>query len=109
VTRVERWADLSTALHQELEAVGFHEHDPCSTGGGYHIAAHVRDDGVLVSWATRQYSAHEPGSYENTIENIMQSALQATLAACGFAAQAIPEGHDYGGYLLVTGRTDTPA
>jgi hypothetical protein len=109
VMRVERWADLSAGLRQALEAAGFHQHEPWSAGGGYHIAAHVRDDGVLVSWATKQYSAHDPGSFENTIENIMQPTLQAILAACGFAAQTIPEGHDCAGYLLVTGRTDAPA
>lgn len=109
VRRVESWAELTAALRQVLEAAGFHQHEPRGTGGGFHIAAHVRDDGVLVSWATRQYTSCEPGSFENTTESIMQSALQAVLAACGFAAQAIPEGHDYAGYILVTGQLDRPA
>lgn len=109
VTRVESWAELTATLRQVLEAAGFHQHEPWAAGGGFHIAAHVRDDGVLVSWATRQYTSCEPGSFENTIESIMQSALQVILAACGFATQTIPEGHDNAGYILVTGRTDTPA
>jgi hypothetical protein len=109
VTRVERWADLSAGLHQALQAAGFRQHDPWGAGGGFHIAAHVHDDGVLVSWATRQYTSHEPGSFENTMADIMTPALQAILAACGFAAQTIPDGRDYPGYLLVTGRTGTPA
>jgi hypothetical protein len=109
VRRVESWAELTAALRQALEAAGFHQHEPWGAGGGFHIAAHVRDDGVLVSWATRQHTSCEPGSFENTIESIMQSALQAVLAACGFAAQAIPEGHDHAGCILVTGRPDAPA
>ena len=108
VTRVESWAELAADLRQELEAAGFHQHDPSSAGGGFHIAAHLRDDGVLVSWATRRYASCEPGSFESTVENIMRPALQAILAARGFAAQAIPEGHDDAGYILVTARTDTP-
>ena len=108
VTRAESRAELAAGLRRALEAAGFRQHDPRDAGGGFHIAAHLPDDGVLVSWATRQYTSHEPGSFENTIENIMQPALQAILAACGFAAQAIPEGHDYAGCILVIGRTDTP-
>jgi hypothetical protein len=103
VTRVESWAELAAGLHQALEAAGFRQHDPWSAGGGFHIAAHLRDDGVVVSWATRQYTSYGPGSFENTIANIMQPALQAILATCGFAAQTIPEGHDYAGCILVTG------
>jgi hypothetical protein len=106
---VESWTELAAGLCTALEAAGFRQHDPLSAGGGFHIAAHVRDDGVLVSWATWQDTSSEPGSAENTIETIMQSALQAILAASGYAAQMIPEGHDDAGCILVTGRSDTPA
>jgi hypothetical protein len=109
VIRMENWADLSAALRQVLEAAGFHQHDPWSVGGGFHIAAHVHDDGVLVSWAAKQYTTHELDSFEHTIATIMQPALQAILAAAGFTVQTIPDDHDYGGYLLVAGRTDAPA
>ncbi len=109
VTRVESWAELAAGLHQALDAAGFRQHDPWGEGGGFHIAAHVRDDGVLVFWATRQYSSCGPGSFEKAIENIMQPALQAILAACGFATETIPEGDDDAGCILVTGRTETPA
>lgn len=109
VTRVESWAELTADLRQELEAAGFHQHDPSSAGGGFHIAAHLRDDGVLISWATRRYTSCEPGSFESTVENMMRPALHVILAACGFAAQAIPEGHEDAGYILVTGHADNPA
>lgn len=109
VTRVDSWAELTTDLCQELEAAGLPQHDPWSAGGGFHIAAHLRDDGVLVSWATRRYTSCEPASFESTVENIMRPALHGILAARGFEAQAIPEGHEDAGYILVTGRTDTPA
>jgi hypothetical protein len=102
VTRVESWAELVTSLRQTLQAAGLAQHDPHSTGGGFHIASHARDDGVLVTWATRQYTSHEPGSFENTVANIMQPALQAILAANGFAAEKVPEGDDDAGCILVT-------
>jgi hypothetical protein len=72
---------------------------------GFHIAAHVRDDGVPVSWVTRQHTSCEPGFLEKEIGDIMQPALQAILVVCGFAAQATPEGDDDAGYILVTGPT----
>jgi hypothetical protein len=109
LTRVESWADLTADLREELEAAGFHRHEPWSTGGGFHIAAHCRDDGVLVSWSTKRYIPDAPGFFEKAVEQVMQPALQAILAACGFAVQQIPEGQDFAGYILVTGRTDTPA
>ena len=109
VTRVESWAELAAGLRQTLQAAGFHPHDPHSAGGGFHIASHARDDSILVTWATRQYTPDGPGSFENTVKNIMQPALQAILTADGFAAERIPEGHDDAGCILVTGRTDTPA
>jgi hypothetical protein len=105
--RMENWADLIAALRQVLEAAGFHQHDPWSAGGGFHIAAHVHNDGVLVSWAAEQDTTQESGSFENTIATIMQPALQAILAASGFTVQTIPDDHDYGGYLLVTSRTES--
>jgi hypothetical protein len=107
VTRVESWADLVGDLREVLEAAGFQQHDPRGEGGGYHIAAHVRDDGVLVSWATTQYKASGPGSFEYTVERIVQPALREVLGACGFAAQLIPDGHDDAGCILVTGRLTT--
>jgi hypothetical protein len=109
VTRIESWAELVAGLRQALEAAGFRQHDPRGAGGGFHITAHLRDDGVLVSWVVRQDMSSAPGSFGSTIENVMRSALQAILTACGFAAQAIPEGHDDAGCILVTGRTDTLA
>jgi hypothetical protein len=108
VTRVESWADLVSDLREVLEAAGFRQHDPRGEGGGYHIAAHVRDDGVLVSWATRQYKASGPGSFEYTVERTVQSALEEVLGACGFAAQPIPDGQDDAGCILVTGRPAIP-
>jgi hypothetical protein len=108
VTRVESWADLVGELREVLEAAGFRQHDPRGEGGGYHIAAHVRDDGVLVSWATTQYKASGPGSFEYSVERTVQSALHAVLVACGFAAQQIPDGQDDAGCILVTGRPAVP-
>jgi hypothetical protein len=107
VTRVESWADLVGELREVLEAAGFRQHDPRGEGGGYHIAAHVRDDGVLVSWATTQYKASGPGSFEYTVERVVQPALREVLAASGFEAQQIPDGHDDAGCILVTGRPTT--
>jgi hypothetical protein len=107
VTRVESWADLVGDLREVLEAAGFRQHDPRGEGGGYHIAAHVRDDGVLVSWATTQYKASGPGSFEYTVERIVQPALRKVLEECGFAAQLIPDGQDDAGCILVTGRPTT--
>jgi hypothetical protein len=109
VRRGEAWKELCADLRRTLIAAGFPQHDPQGEGGGFHIASHLRDDGVLVSWATRQYTSHEAGSFENTVSEIMQPALQAILLSCGFATQTIPEGLDYAGYLLVTGRTAAPA
>jgi hypothetical protein len=108
VTRVESWADLSAALCQAFEAAGFREHDPHGEAGGFGLCSHLRDDGVVVSWVTRDYTAHEPGSFENTIPVIMQPALKSVLTVCGFAVQTIPEGEDNAGDLLVTGQADTP-
>ncbi len=42
-------------------------------------------------------------------EAIMQPALQAILAACGFAVEIIPEDQDDAGCILVTGHTGAPA
>jgi hypothetical protein len=104
VTRVEAWADLVSDLREVLEAAGFRQHDPRGEGGGYHIAAHVRDDGVLVSWATTQYKASGPGSFEYSVERIVQPALREILGESGFATQQIPDGQDDAGCILVTGR-----
>lgn len=106
VTRVESWADLSADLRRTFKAAGFRQHDPWGPGGGFHIASHLSDDGVLVSWATTEYTTDAPGTFEHTVTQIMQPALQAILASCGFAAQTIPDGQDNAGYLLVTGHTD---
>jgi hypothetical protein len=109
VTRVESWADLSAGLRQALGAAGFQQHDPRGAEGGFYIASHLRDDGVLATWSTRDYTSHEPGSFENMIPAIMNPALQSVLAVCGVAVQTIPAGEDNAGDLLVTGRTDMPA
>lgn len=108
VTRAESWAGLAADLHQILEAAGFQLHDPYGEGGGFHIATHVRDDGVLVDWNVRDCTNYEPGSFEITIEAIVRPALEAILEACGFAAEAIPQGLDNAGCILVTGRTGNP-
>ena len=107
VARVEAWADLSAAIHRTLENAGFHQHDLRGEGGGFHIASHVRDDGVLVSWEARQYAPTDgPGSFSYKVERVMRPALREILAASGFEAQPVPEDEDNAGYILVTGLAD---
>jgi hypothetical protein len=108
VTLMESWAGLAADLQQVLEAAGFRLHDPYGEGGGFHIATHVREDGVLVDWNVRDRTNYEPGSFEVTVEAIVRSALEAILGACGFAAEAIPQGQDNAGLILVRGRNGTP-
>lgn len=97
----ERWADLVADLDQALESVGFRRHDPMGPGGGFWICWHLREDGVLASWAVTNDSAVEFG---DRISGIMHPALQAVLTACGFVAELVPEDEDNAGTVLVTGR-----
>jgi|SRR5882724_3091218 hypothetical protein len=108
VSLMESWAGLAADLQHVLEAAGFPLHDPYGEGGGFHIATHVREDGVLVDWNVRDRTNYEPGSFEITVEAIVRPALEAVLVACGFAAEAIPRGQDNAGCILVTGRSATP-
>jgi hypothetical protein len=107
-TLMESWAGLAADLQQVLEASGFQLHDPYGAGGGFHIATHVREDGVLVDWNVRNHTNYEPGSFEITIEAIVRPALEAILVACGFAAEMIPPGQDNAGCIVVTGRNGAP-
>jgi hypothetical protein len=103
----EGWADLVAELGQVLESAGFRRHDPMGPGGGFWICWHLRDDGVLVSWAVTN---DEPIEFSDRISSIMHPALQAVLSECGFAAELIPEGdEDDAGSILVTGHAGTQA
>jgi hypothetical protein len=110
VARAESWSGLADRVYEALEAAGFHQHDPYNAegGGGFHINTILRDDGILVSWASRRHTMYEPGSFEITIERIVQTALLAILVACGFEAGQIPDHEDFAGYILVTGRAGEP-
>jgi hypothetical protein len=101
----ERWADLAADLGQALESAGFRRHDPMGKGGGFWICWHLRDDGVLVTWAVTNDRSEEFG---DPIAGIMHPALLAVLTRCGFAAGLIPEGdEDDAGSVLVTGHAAT--
>ena len=108
VARAESWSDLADSIYDALEAAGFHQHDPYNAegGGGFHINTILRDDGILVSWASRRHTVYEPGSFEVTVERIVQTGLLAILVACGFAAEQIPDDEDFAGYILVSGLSD---
>ncbi len=100
VRSARRWAPLVARLDEALEAAGFHRHDPYSAGGGYHMATHSRDDGVLVCWAARQDSPeamyrldsplYQPDTFERAVERIMNPALLAVLTRAGFAGLIPP-------------------
>jgi hypothetical protein len=110
VARAESWSDLADSIYDALEAAGFHQHDPYNAegGGGFHINTILRDDGILVSWASRRHTVYEPGSFEVTVERMVQTALLAILVACGFEAEQIPDEEDFAGYILVSGLGDEP-
>lgn len=110
VARAESWSGLADSIYEALEAAGFHQHDPYNAegGGGFHVNTILRDDGILVSWASRRHTVYEPGSFEVTVERIVQSGILAILVACGFEAEQIPDDEDFAAYILVTGRRDEP-
>jgi hypothetical protein len=103
------WAPAAASIQRALESAGFHRHDPYGAGGGFHIATHVRDDGVLVCWAARREGPelrYQPDSYERAVERTMNPALVAILTAAGFTAEQIPENEDNAGCIVVRHRAD---
>jgi hypothetical protein len=100
-----RWAPLVARIDEALEVAGFHRHDPYGAGGGYHVATHVRDDGVLVAWSTRfpdQELPYDPDSYERNVERTMNPILVTILTLGGFSAFQIPDNEDNAGCIVVT-------
>ncbi len=95
-----QWSELVADLGQALEDAGFRRHDPMGRPGGFWIAWHLRDDGVLVTWAVNN---DRSGRFGDPITAIMHPTLQAILNAYGFAAERIPDDEDDAGSVLVTG------
>ncbi|MDN3354127.1 hypothetical protein [Actinomadura sp. DC4] len=101
----ERWSDLVADLGRALENSGFARHDPMGEGGGYWICWHLRDDGVMVTWAVTNDRSVEFG---DAMSAIMHPTLMAVLIECGFEAELIPEGDEDAGSVLVTGHAGAP-
>ncbi|QXJ20178.1 hypothetical protein AGRA3207_000842 [Actinomadura graeca] len=105
VSRLERWSPLAAAIDKALIPLGFHRHDLDKAPGGVNIAPWLRDDGVAVGWAFKDFALYDDEALTAKVFAAMNPALEALLRARGFTTEVISAPDDDAGQILVTGLT----